>query len=145
MCAYLTAGMEPQSLARDMEVQRLSALFAERFLDTVAASLFDEDDDAASAAGATDFRGTPTVLAASSDERVNQGSRDAGSVGAAQLPFFAQQPLDVIPGSATSARDASACATCEICSKLRITFLSPSMCCLKTSQLLMPDCRGAPV
>src|SRR5208337_3792837 len=38
-----------------------------------------------------------------------------------------------------------ACAMREISAKLRMTCLFPFMYCLKTSQLLMPDCRGAPV
>ena len=33
----------------------------------------------------------------------------------------------------------------EISAKLRTTCLSPLMCCLNTSQLLIPDCRGLPV
>ena len=36
-------------------------------------------------------------------------------------------------------------AISAILSKFRKTRLSPLMCALNTSQLLMPDCRGTPV
>src|SRR5712692_11442411 len=52
------------------------------------------------------------------------------------------------PTSRQAPRRSAACtrrATSVICSRLRQTRRSPLMCALKTSQLLMPDCRGLPV
>ena len=99
MLALLFArrGAEAQSLAGDVEVERLSAIAANGVLHTLAASLFDEDDDAASATGSADFGGASAMLAGYGDELIDQRRRDTRGVAATQLPLFAQKTLDVVP------------------------------------------------
>ena len=80
------------------------------------------------------------------NQLVDEGSGDAGRIGAPQLPLFAHAgALTSSHCASASARDAWPAQSARFPQSCWMTRLSPLMCCLKTSQLLMPECRGAPV
>ena len=136
---------EIQTLGCNLKIQRLTAVLANGVFHPLARTLLDQRDDAAAAAGAANLRRPRSVRHGRFHQLINQRGGDAGRVRAAQIPFFADQPLDIVPLLGGQAPDAWPGRCARSRRKLWITCLSPLMCCLNTSQLLMPDCRGAPV
>src|SRR5205085_8202608 len=56
-----------------------------------------EEQNAASAAGATDLGRLRSGFARGADQSVDERRGDAGRIGAPQLPFFAQQARNLAP------------------------------------------------
>src|SRR5271165_690870 len=89
--------MEGEPLACHLEVERLSAIFADSLLDGLPFALFNQNDDAASASRAANLGRSRAVSRSHGDQLVDERRRNSRCVGAPQVPFFAHEALHVVP------------------------------------------------
>ena len=86
-----------QALAGDFERQHAASSFRNGGGNGLFSTFLDHKQNAASSAGAANFGRAAAVFFGGGDELVDQRRGNSWSVGAAQLPFFAEQAGDVFP------------------------------------------------